>query len=254
VTVVAVATAAGSSGVTTTAVLLAAMSPAGALVAECDPAGGDLAAWAQRSASPGWVTAVAGADRSWTGLVGHTQSLPSGQPALFAPPRTSEARTVVGEAASGFGPLLASLPDAVAVADCGRVGDLAPAWTRQAQLTLLLLRQSPLSAPATVAVVERTVEALDVLQATCQRVGVVLVGGAPYPAKEIIAALGVPLFGVLPDDRSGAGLVAGGWTIGRGAGRTPLARAAAELAARVTGTIAPTTPAPAAVSTNGDVT
>ena len=81
--------------------------------------------------------------------------------------------------------------------------------------------------------VDRAIEALGVLRSTCRRVGVVLIGGAPYRASEIAAALGTELFGVLPEDASGAALVAGGWTVGKRASRSPLARAAASLGTRV---------------------
>lgn len=243
-TVVAVCTAAGSTGSTTSSVLLGAAAPADVrtLVAECDPSGGDVAAWAQLGVAPGWLTAVAAADRTWPGLVAHTQQLPSGLSVLLAPTRGTEARTTIGEATRGFAGLLTSLPDVVTIADCGRVGEAVPLWTARAQLTLLLLRQSPQSAPATVAVVDRTLEALELLRAASPRVGVVLIGGEPYPPREIEGALGVPLFGTLPDDRAGAGLVAGSWTLGRRAGRSPLARAAALLSQRVVASLPATHP------------
>jgi hypothetical protein len=62
---------------------------------------------------------------------------------------------------------------------------------------------------------------------------VVLVGGAPYRAAEIATALGVEPFGVLPEDAAGAAHVAGAWTVGRRAARSPLARAATALGERV---------------------
>jgi hypothetical protein len=103
----------------------------------------------------------------------------------------------------------------------------------RAQLALLLVRQVAGSAPATVAVVDRAIESLDALRDACPRVGVVLIGAAPYPSREIEAAFGVPLFASLPDDRAGAAAVSGGWTLGRRSGRSPLAAAAGELTARV---------------------
>ena len=58
--VVALVEAAGTSTSTTSGVALAAAAPAGwqALFAECDPSGGDLAAWAELSETPGWTTSV----------------------------------------------------------------------------------------------------------------------------------------------------------------------------------------------------
>jgi hypothetical protein len=234
-TIVAVCSASGSPAATTTAVLLAAMMPAGypTLLAECDPSGGDVAAWAQLPASPGWSTAISASDRSWIAVADNAQQLPSGMRVVVAPTRASQADTAVGEAARGFAALLASTPDVVTVADCGRVGVEPPAFAMPAALTLLLVRQSIVSAPATVPRVDRAIEALDVLRRTCRQVGVVLIGGAPYRSAEIATALGVELFGVLPEDAAGAARVAGGWTIGRRASRSPLARAAAALGARV---------------------
>ncbi len=115
--------------------------------------------------------------------------------------------------------MLAAAPDVLAVADCGRVDTIAPAWVGVAQLSLLLVRQAP-TAGATVARVDRAIEVLEVLSAACPRVGVVLIGRAPYPPAEVEAALGMALFATLPEDPAGAALAGGGWTIGRGAGRS----------------------------------
>jgi hypothetical protein len=188
-TIVAVCAASGSAAATTTATLLSAMLPEGypTLLAECDPSGGDVAAWAQLPTSPGWSTAVSGADRSWAAVADNTQQLPSGLRLMAAPARATQAHTAVGEAAREFAGLLAAAPDVVTIADCGRVDFGAPVWT----------------------------------------------GGAPYRSSEIAGALGAELFGVLPEDASGAALVAGGWTVGKRASRSPLAKAAATLGGRV---------------------
>jgi hypothetical protein len=234
-TLVAVCAPAGSAASTTTAVVLASMLPAGypTLLAECDPSGGDVAAWAQLPTTPGWSSAVSGGDRSWEAIGDHAQALPSGLRVMAAPARSAQAHTAVGEASRGFAGLLAAAPDVTTIADCGRVEFDAPVWAAPAQLTLLLVRQSVVSAPATVPRVDRAIEALGILRSSCRQVGVVLIGGAPYRSSEIAAALGTELFGVLPEDASGAALVAGGWTLGRRASRSPLARAAAELGERV---------------------
>ena len=134
------------------------------VLAECDPAGGDVAAWAQLPVEPGWSTAISGADRNWSAIVDHTQELPSGLRVMTAPARPSQARAAVIEASSGFSALFRTMPEAVMIADCGRVELDAPPWARAAQLTLLLLRQATVSAQATVARVDRTIEALEVLR------------------------------------------------------------------------------------------
>ncbi len=234
-TIVAVCEATGTSASTTTSLLVSALLPRlyPSFMIECDPSGGDVAAWAQLPVEPGWSTAVSGTDRNWSAIVDHAQELPSGLRVMTAPARPSQARAAVNEAASGFAGLLAVMPDAVAIADCGRVELDAPLWARASQLTLLLMRQATVSAQATVARVDRTIEALEVLRGSCRQVGVVLIGGSPYPASEVSKALGVELFGVLPEDAVGAGLVCGGWTVGRRAARSPLAKAAGPLGERV---------------------
>ncbi len=92
--VVAVCAAAGTVTSTTCALALASSMPSGqpVLFAECDPSGGDLAAWAELRETPGWSTAVAGGDRSWTGLRAHFQEMPSGLSVLCAPTQARTAR------------------------------------------------------------------------------------------------------------------------------------------------------------------
>lgn len=234
-TLVAVCAPGGSSAVTTTSLLLAAMAPRGeaAVLLECDPDGGDVAAWAQLPSSPGWTSAVAASDRSWQGLLGHVQALPSGLRVMVSPPRPSQAGPAVSAAAVGFAGLVSIEAAVLAIADCGRVVSDPPVWARSADLTLLLLRQAASSPQATVARVDRAIEAVDVLRRGCRQVGVVLIGAAPYSAREIASAMQVELFAALPEDAAGAGRVCGAWTMGRRVSRSPLARAPADLAVAV---------------------
>lgn len=215
--------------------LLAAMAPAGhtALLAECDPSGGDVAAWASLPTEPGWATAISGSDRTLGAVKAHAQVLPSvGLRLMTAPSRAFDARPVVAEAARGFVDLLVSWPDVMTVADCGRVSAEPSPWLTRSALGLLLVRQG--TAYATAARVDRCGEMLEYLRPLCRQIGVVLIGTAPYAANDIERALGVPLVGHLPEDQAGAELVAGAWTVGRrSASRSALARGATELAERV---------------------
>jgi hypothetical protein len=246
---VAVAGAPGATGVTTTAMLLAAGLDDAVLV-EADPSGGDVAAWMGGADQPGWSSAVAADDRSWLGLERHLQRLPSGLRVLVAPTRSAEAAVAVRAGLERFGPLLTAMSDVVAVLDCGRITGPTAA-TSTALLTVLVVRQQADSAPATVARIDRAAELIGRTRTSAEgRVGLVVVGAVPYRPAEIAAHCQVELFAELADDRRGAAMVAGGWTIGRGAGRSALARSARPLVERVTvmtrdGALEGTWPAPA---------
>ena len=231
--IVAVCTAPGTAAATTTALLLGAMAPPmpTPVVAECDPSGGDIAAWAGLTPQPGWSTAVAAPQATSSVIERQAQVLPNGPRVITASSRPAQARGPITRAAASFSSMLAAAPEVLALADCGRVDTAAPAWVGVAQLSLLLVRQAP-TAGATVARVDRAIEVLDLLSAACPRVGVVLIGRSPYPPAEVEAALGMALFATLPEDPVGAALAGGAWTIGRGAGRSALAKSAAVLARR----------------------
>jgi len=232
---VAVLEGSGTTGSTTTSALLAACLPEGhpVVLAECDPSGGDLASWAQLRDSPGWSTAVASGDRSWDGLQTHLQQLPSGLNVLVAPTHTTQAHVVTREAAKRFGPLLRSMSDITVIADCGRMTGEVPSWALVADFVLLVVRQASSSEGATVARVDRAGECLDALRAARLTVGVVVIGARPYSPVELAAAVHADVFAVLPEDAAGAALAAGAWTIGRGAARSPLARAARPVSERL---------------------
>lgn len=238
---VAVCSPAGAECATTTALFLAgSITPdRRVLLAECDPSGGDLAAWAQLPLSPGWSSAVLARDHTFEGLVQHAQLLPSGIATLVAPARPVAAATTVAAAATRFGQVVAAAPDAITVADCGRIGMSPSPWVAHAALTLLVVRQNRAAAAPNVALLDRALEALDLLGGTARKVGVVLVGDRPYPAGEIEQVLGTPLFAALPEDPHGATIALGGWTLARRAQRTGLGRAGAVLATRVTAVVAP---------------
>jgi hypothetical protein len=235
-TAVAVLGSPGSGAVTTTAFLLSALVPDGVpvVLAEGDPSGGDLASWARLKDSLGWSSAVASGDRSWDGLRSHLQQLPSGLNVLVAPTHTAQAQVVTREAAKRFGPLLRSMAEVTVFVDCGRIAGEIPAWALASDLALLVVRQAASSEGATTARIDRARECLGLLHAARVPVGVIVIGARPYPPAEIASVLLTDVIAVLPEDPSGAALAAGAWTVGRGASRSPLARAARELSARLT--------------------
>ena len=97
---------------------------------------------------------------------------------------------------------------------------------------VLLVRQAPASAAATVARVDRAGEAMDRLSRLNARVGVVVVVGRPYDPGEVATTIGGELFGVLAEDPIGAesgrrGLDGRPWS-----GRSALLRSARRLPRR----------------------
>jgi len=231
-TLVALCEAPGTSASTTAALALAALAPVGrpTLVLECDPSGGDLAGWAGLHGNPSWSSAVSAPDRSWSGLYRHLQELPSALSVMLAPSSPSRAASVIPDAAERFAPMVSALDDVVAFADCGRSAGPS-GWVDAADLVVVLVRQAA-SAGATVTRIDRSVELARSLQRS-RRAGVVVIGERPYAPSDIAVTIGLPLLGVLPDDGPGAALAAGAWTIGKGADRTPLARAASKVSASI---------------------
>jgi len=129
----AVASAKGSPGATTTALLLGALWPRPVIVAECDPHGGDVVA--RLPAADGGVLdpdrgmlslAAAGRKSLHTGLVQqHTQQILGGLEVL-AGVRTPEQAAGISSQWGQLGPVFATLTGRDVIADCGRIGAATP--------------------------------------------------------------------------------------------------------------------------------
>jgi hypothetical protein len=143
---VAVAAGKGAPGVTTSSVVLAAVWPRPVLLAECDPAGGDLvyrfpaagggrldprrgllslAVAARRGLRPGQV---------WE----HAQTLRGGL-AVLAGVGTAEQGAGLDPLWGLVGTVLAQLPEIDVVADCGRIGVDGPLHDLLAQAAAIVL-------------------------------------------------------------------------------------------------------------------
>lgn len=125
----AVASAKGSPGATTTALLLGGLWPRPVIVAECDPQGGDVVV-----RLPAVDGGVLDADRGLLSLAAagrkslhaelvprHTQQVAGGLEVLAgvrAPEQAAGITTLWGQ----LGPILATLPGRDVIADCGRIG------------------------------------------------------------------------------------------------------------------------------------
>jgi hypothetical protein len=225
------ATVKGSGGATTLAVGLAARWPQpGAVVVEADPAGGDLAARFGHHPEPGLVGLVtATRRRADPDLLGaYAQRTTLDVDVVFAPPGGNAAGAVQELVARGRDMLAGAAAQRLVVLDVGRLD------TRSAALPLLEWADVLLVV---------TVPHLELLQAvdlrrdelTTQAAGrgglrLVLRGTGAFDPTTIGRDLRLPVAGRLPEDPTGAAVLAGRARPGRGWTRTMLARAARGLA------------------------
>lgn len=247
---VVVAADKGSPGVTTTAVALGAVWPRRALVAECDPAGGDLAyrlpgqGGAPLDPNHGLLSLAAtarhGLDpaRVWE----HVQVLNGGLEVLVGV-STAEQSSGLAGLWDPLGQALARVPEADVLADCGRLGPGAP--------TLPLLRHAAVLLLVARATVDSVAHARDRLAALAghfgdagmaapgPELGLVLVTeptestGAAEQVGEALRAARLPaeVLGTIANDPKAARLLSGRWR-GR-LGGSLLVRTARQVAAQL---------------------
>src|SRR6266516_6822320 len=143
---VAIASDKGAPGVTTASVVLAAVWPRPVLLAECDPAGGDLAYrfpaadGGRLDPGRGLLSLAVAARRGlrpeqvWE----HTQTLRGGL-AVLAGVSTAEQGAGLDPLWGPAGAVLAQLPQGDVIADCGRVGVDGPPHDLLAQAAAIVL-------------------------------------------------------------------------------------------------------------------
>jgi hypothetical protein len=224
---IAVASSKGSPGVTTASVVLAGVWPRRAVVAECDPAGGDLVYrlpaehGGPLDPNRGMLSLAAEARREFASeqVWQHVQRVHGGLEVLTG---IAGAEQSAGLAASwpALGRAFETMPGADVVADCGRLG-ADPAVTelmRYSSAVLLLARASA----------EQIAQVRDRAVALSQRlhgsspvrrppIHVLLVveprqrGRAVSQVNEVLRAAGVSsvVAGALADDPDGAAQIAG---------------------------------------------
>jgi hypothetical protein len=148
---IALAADKGAPGVTTAALALASVWPRPVLLAECDPAGGDLvyrfpaADGRQLDPRRGLLSlAVAGRrDYQQQQVWPHAQKLNGGLDVLLGV-TSAEQGTGLSTLWRPLGALLAGLPDGDVIADCGRLGPDGPPYDllTQADAVVLVTRPS----------------------------------------------------------------------------------------------------------------
>lgn len=250
---VALASARGAPGVTTTAVALVLLWPGPALLAECDASGGS-------SVLAGYLRGGVPHDR---GLVGLAVALRQGalaealwaQTGVLAEDRRVLPGPVDAGQATSLPPLWAPLAGLLrsvdsagtaVVVDAGRLGaEAGPLPVLRAADDVLLVVRSGLDAAA--AARARLGLLREQLSAAgTARLSLLVVGeGRPYSAAELADVLEVPVAAALPWDPAAAEAFSVG-TGGRRLSGSPLVRAVGALAASLQGSGSPLASAPPA--------
>lgn len=242
---VALLSAKGSPGVTTTALALSDAWPQvhpdrRVLIAECDAAGGDIAAGYLRGSLDGarGVLSLA-AQRSRNaveGVWGQVLALDDDGKRLLLPGLTDPSRAAAAEAAW---PTLAAALDGLAgqqppidvLIDLGRLRTAHEAVILRRRTDLVLLVTGT-SLPAVVAA--RTAAAqlrtADKDGGAPPAAAVVIGEGRPYPAAEVGDAIGLAVIGTMPYDAAAAAVLSRGEAGSRRHARSAFVRSARSLA------------------------
>lgn len=229
------ASARGAPGVSTVALSTAAVWPTAdgrrKVLVEVDPAGGVVGLRLGRGEDPGLVSLAAsarhGLDR--TTLWDHAQELPGGLAVVPGPASASVAGQVLASTGVRLGEWLAGLEDVDVIADAGRLTGISPALGFVAASNLVVVVAKPV-----VDQLHAGAEQASALVARGVRVGWCLVGDGPYRPAAIEAAYGIDVWGAIPRDSRGAGLMFSGAPAKKLA-RTPLVRSASSLATHLHG-------------------
>ncbi len=240
------ASAKGSPGVSTAALALAAVwaPDRTVIVAEADPAGSALAPRFALAYDRG-VSSLAPASRRRflaSEIPAHCQHLPIGmgrsEVLALIGVRSAEQSRVLHRFWEAFAGSMVREDEPDVIADCGRLWPESPAMglIRQAHLTIVLTRTD----------VEGVVQAQ--LRATAlqeagvepERLAVVVVGHEPYGEAAVAEALDVPVLGTLAHDPRMAGVLSG-QKAGRRMrmSRSPLMRSARTLCDRLDEVVLP---------------
>lgn len=234
-------------GVTTCCWALALAWPRWLLVADCDPAGGDMAAGllvGRVSAARGLLSWSSAARRCGSAaaaasmLPAHATELPE-RPGVWFVPGFATATAAESFTEATWTQLASALAQSTsligrdALVDFGRVVGQRASWPllRAADRVLLAVRPSVRSVHAAQDVITRLRYELGDLAV----VSAMVIGDGPYPAAEVAAALEIPVAAQLPMDRQAAGALSDGASLPwRVLQRSPLLKSARVLAARLT--------------------
>jgi MinD-like ATPase involved in chromosome partitioning or flagellar assembly len=226
----ALVSAKGSPGVTTLGLAaVATMAPGEGLLAELDPAGGDVAVWAQSAyEAPGLMALAAAGRRGMTPelVAQYERAVGPGLAVLLGPTDGAQATAALASTSPILAAALASRGGAV-FADCGRFGPGAPTTPvlASAETTVLLLRPVP-------GEIEHARCLVPTLRSVTADVVAVLAGRKPCKPAEVAELLGVEVVGVVDRDvRTAEGLARAANL--KALRRAPLVRSAATVLDRL---------------------
>jgi hypothetical protein len=233
VTLITFASIKGSPGVTTLACLVGASWPVGrrAVVAECDPSSGDLAARFSLSTKTGWSSLAASARRgdAEASIESHLQKLPGGLEVLVGPHGgdVAGAGRVAGQEAGRALREFAKGAETDVIVDVGRLqldSTDAQEWLAHSSTVCIVLR----SDAASILHVQGRSNALR--EATGDAASLVVVGGGPYSTSEIERFTGMPVMIDIPEDSAAAAVLTAGHGSERRLARSVLVKSARRLA------------------------
>jgi MinD-like ATPase involved in chromosome partitioning or flagellar assembly len=234
VTLIAVASASGSPGVTTLAALIGAARADCPLVVEASPFGGTLASLLDLHWNPGIASlAAASRDEISTALLAeHAQTSRTGLSILAGPASSIEMAPALARVVPLLERALARSRWNLII-DCGTVWPGSPTWPLAiaADLTILVLRQYPEDPRHTAARISHTHALASALNQAGAGITIAVIGSRPYPAKDVAAAVGAAVVGVIPND---AAAVRAAFRPSHGRGRSKLAEGIDRLSGQLT--------------------
>lgn len=227
----------GSPGVTTAAIALALTWPSEAIVAECDPGGGDIVAGLLAGHVPigrGLMEHAMEAGRdchaATIGLATQLVPIDSDHTKTVLPGLT-DPRQAAGLAAAwqAVAATLSAQPADV-IADCGRLdaGPGQPTAVLSAARTVALVVRPTLRH---VWLARSRVDMLTHLLGGSERLALVVTGPGTHGARDVTQALRLPVAAVLPDDARTAALLSDGIGARRNIRSGPLMRSASTAGA-----------------------
>lgn len=236
--VVCLASAHGSPGVTLTALVLAATWPSHrrCLLVEADPFGGVLAARYGLGDTPSLSSLAADSRRGFDDdvVLRHTQYLPGGVSVLVGPGTPNEAHAVLRDVTTALIAWSSVQREFDVIIDCGRIplGSSTVGFIGEVGEGLVLTRP-------TLDQLRPAAHCVAGLNRGSGDVGLLLMGDKPYGPTEVTAALGERVVGSVVWDPRTAAVLTGARGSVRDLRRSPLVRSVATLATR----LAPVSPA-----------